>query len=106
MGDDGRIFIRDEFLDAAFEATPGEEGALRDMPGIPLLALSDINDHNRGSGAQLGVQLIVGDLRDSLSGCLDHVSSSKRHRHAPPLYPCSLKRQSWVRPAALSRLCL
>jgi hypothetical protein len=50
MGDDGGIFIRDEFLDAAFEAASGEEGPLRDMPGIPLLALSDINDDNRGSG--------------------------------------------------------
>jgi len=51
MGDDGRIFIRDKFLNAAFEAPPREEGALRDMPAIPLLALSDINDYNRGSGS-------------------------------------------------------
>ena len=61
MGDDGGIFIRDEFLDAAFQAAPGEEGPLRDMPGIPLLFLSDIKDNNRGSGSQLGMQLIVGD---------------------------------------------
>jgi hypothetical protein len=87
MGDDGRIFIRDEFLDAAFEAASGEEGPLRDMPGIPLLALSDIKDNNRSSGSELGVQLIVRDCRDSLSGCLDHVSSSESHRHAPSLYP-------------------
>jgi hypothetical protein len=51
MGDDGRIFIRDKFFDAAFEAAAGEEGALRDMPGIPLLALSDVNDDNWGSGS-------------------------------------------------------
>jgi hypothetical protein len=50
MGDDGCMFIRDEFLDAAFEATSGEEGPLRDMPGLPLLAFSNINDDNRGSG--------------------------------------------------------
>jgi hypothetical protein len=50
MGDDRRVFIRDKFLDAAFEATSGEEGPLRDMPGLPLLALSNINDDNRGSG--------------------------------------------------------
>ena len=50
MGDDGRIFIRDEFLNAAFEATSGEESPLWDMPAIPLLSLSDINNHNRGPG--------------------------------------------------------
>jgi len=44
------MFIRDEFLDAAFEATPREKGPLRDIPGIPLLALSNINNDNRGSG--------------------------------------------------------
>jgi len=46
MGDDRRIFIRDEFLDAAFEATARQEGALRDMPGIPLFTLSHIKDYN------------------------------------------------------------
>jgi hypothetical protein len=49
------MFIRDEFLDAAFETTSGEEGALRDMPGVPLLALSHINDDNLGSGSELGM---------------------------------------------------
>jgi hypothetical protein len=44
------MFIRDKFLDAAFEATPREEGPLWDMPGFPLLALSHINDDHRGSG--------------------------------------------------------
>jgi hypothetical protein len=46
---------RDKFLDTAFEAASWEEGPLRDMPGVPLLALSDINDYNWGSGSQLGV---------------------------------------------------
>jgi hypothetical protein len=50
MGDDGGMFIRDEFLDAALEATPREKGPLWDMPGLPLIALSHINDDNRGSG--------------------------------------------------------
>jgi hypothetical protein len=51
MGDDGRIFIRDKFLDTAFETTPGKKSSLRDMPGIPLFSLSDINNHNWGSGS-------------------------------------------------------
>jgi hypothetical protein len=49
MGNDGRIFIRDEFLNAAFEAASGEEGPLRDMPAIPLLFLPDIDHNNWGS---------------------------------------------------------
>jgi hypothetical protein len=51
MSDDGRIFIRDEFLDTAFEAAAWEERPLWDPPGIPLLSLSNINDDNWSSGS-------------------------------------------------------
>ena len=93
MGNDGGIFIRHQLLDTAFQTAAGEEGALWDMPGIPLLFLSDIEHDNQGSSSQLGLQMVVWDFRDGLSGRFRHFSSSESHQHTPLGYVRAVQRR-------------